>query len=138
MRDPMARSRRLTDGTRWRTFIVLLPVGRPDGILHQRATPGARANRISATSVVGSMRSTAVLLIALCLVAVSLHAQISAERIDEASFITVGGIDQWVTVRGDNRRSPVLLLLHGGPGDVQSPLVSTYKPYEKDFVLVQW
>jgi len=28
--------------------------------------------------------------------------------------------------------------LHGGPGDVQSPFVSTYAPYEKDFVLVQW
>jgi len=31
-----------------------------------------------------------------------------------------------------------LLLLHGGPGDVQSPFVSTYAPYERDFVLVQW
>ena len=57
---------------------------------------------------------------------------------EEASFITIGGIEQWVTIRGDDRRNPVLLLLHGGPGDVQSPLVSTYAPYEKDFVLVQW
>jgi len=30
------------------------------------------------------------------------------------------------------------VLLHGGPGDVQSPFVSTDAPYEKDFVLVQW
>jgi pimeloyl-ACP methyl ester carboxylesterase len=29
-------------------------------------------------------------------------------------------------------------LLHGGPGDVQSPFISTYAPYERDFVLVQW
>jgi pimeloyl-ACP methyl ester carboxylesterase len=28
--------------------------------------------------------------------------------------------------------------LHGGPGDVQSPFVSIYAPYEQDFVLVQW
>jgi pimeloyl-ACP methyl ester carboxylesterase len=62
----------------------------------------------------------------------------AAQRIEEASFIKVGGIEQWVTIRGDDRRHPVLLLLHGGPGDVQSCLVSTYAPYEKDFVLVQW
>lgn len=28
--------------------------------------------------------------------------------------------------------------MHGGPADVQSPLVSTYAAYERDFVLVQW
>jgi pimeloyl-ACP methyl ester carboxylesterase len=32
----------------------------------------------------------------------------------------------------------VLLLLHGGPGDVQSPFVDAYAPYERDFTLVQW
>ena len=33
---------------------------------------------------------------------------------------------------------PILLLVHGGPGDVQSPYVSTYAAYEHDFVLTQW
>jgi proline iminopeptidase len=61
-----------------------------------------------------------------------------SRRIEEASFVRIGGIDQWVTIRGDDDRKPVLLLLHGGPGDVQSPFISTYAPYEKDFVLVQW
>jgi len=77
-------------------------------------------------------------LVALLLVAGSLHAQTSPQRIEEASFLEVGEIEQWVTIRGDDRRHPVLLLLHGGPGDVQSPFVSTYSPYERDFVLVQW
>ncbi len=84
------------------------------------------------------MRCIAASLVALFLVAGSVHAQRSAQRIEEASFITIGGIEQWVTMRGDNGRNPVLLLVHGGPADVQSPLVSTYAPYEKDFVLVQW
>lgn len=66
------------------------------------------------------------------------HAQTPARRIEQASFITIGGIEQWVTIRGNDDRKPVLLLLHGGPGDVQSPFVSIYAPYEKDFVLVQW
>jgi proline iminopeptidase len=58
--------------------------------------------------------------------------------IAEASFLTIGGIEQWVTLRGEDDRNPVLLLLHGGPGDVQSTFVSAYAPYERDFVLVQW
>ena len=33
--------------------------------------------------------------------------------IDEARYIRIGGIEQWITVRGENRRNPVLLLLHG-------------------------
>ena len=75
--------------------------------------------------------------LALILVAAA-GAPASAQRLEEASYLTIGGIDQWVTIRGDDRRKPVLLLLHGGPGDVQSPFVSTYAPYERDFVLVQW
>jgi proline iminopeptidase len=84
------------------------------------------------------MRHIAASCVALFLVAGSVHAQRSTQRIEEASFMTIGSIEQWVTIRGDNRENPVLLLLHGWPGDVQSPFVSTYAPYEKDFVLVQW
>ncbi len=62
----------------------------------------------------------------------------SATQIQEARFITVGGIEQWVTIRGANRANPVLLILHGGPGDPQSLLQSTYAIYEKDFTIVQW
>ena len=84
------------------------------------------------------MRRIAASFIALFLFGGSVNAQRAAQRIEEASFITIGGIEQWVTLRGDDRGNPLLLLLHGGPGDVQSPFVSTYEPYEKDFVLVQW
>jgi pimeloyl-ACP methyl ester carboxylesterase len=66
------------------------------------------------------------------------YVEAQTRRVEEASFVKIGGIEQWVTIRGDDDRKPVLLLLHGGPGDVQSPLISIYAPYEKDFVLVQW
>jgi proline iminopeptidase len=59
-------------------------------------------------------------------------------RVEDARFVQLGGLDQWITIRGDDDRKPVLLLVHGGPGDVQSRLVSTYAPYEREFVLVQW
>jgi pimeloyl-ACP methyl ester carboxylesterase len=63
---------------------------------------------------------------------------LAGQRIEEAKYLKIGGIDQWVTIRGADAGKPVLLLLHGGPGDVQSPYVSVYAPYERDFVLVQW
>ncbi len=62
----------------------------------------------------------------------------ASHRVEEARYLSVGGIEQWVTIRGDDDRKPLLLIVHGGPGDVQSPFVTTYAPYERDFLLVQW
>jgi pimeloyl-ACP methyl ester carboxylesterase len=59
-------------------------------------------------------------------------------RIEESRFVTIGGVEQWVTIRGADRLSPILLFLHGGPGDAQSQFISTYEPLERHFVLVQW
>jgi len=59
-------------------------------------------------------------------------------RIQEEAFVRIGGIDQWITIRGDDRGKPVLLIVHGGPGDPQSSLPSLYKIYERDFTIVQW
>src|SRR5271157_111337 len=45
------------------------------------------------------------------------------ERVKEEMFVRIGGIDQWITIKGDDRNNPVLLFLHGGPGvpGVHSP-----------------
>ncbi|MFZ0800134.1 MAG: alpha/beta hydrolase [Terriglobales bacterium] len=54
-------------------------------------------------------------------------------------FVRIGGIDQWITIKGDDRNNPVLLFLHGGPGDALSPFADAmYAGWEKDFTLVQW
>lgn len=59
--------------------------------------------------------------------------------IDEASFVTIGGIEQWVTIRGQNRNNPVLLFLHGGPGDpTHHWTFMMFAPWEKYFTVVQW
>jgi proline iminopeptidase len=61
-----------------------------------------------------------------------------AKSIQETRFVTLGGVEQWITIRGADRANPVLLVVHGGPGDAQSSLNSTYAVYEKDFTIVQW
>lgn len=60
------------------------------------------------------------------------------QRIEEASYVTLGGIEQWTTYRGDDAGKPVLLVVHGGPGDILSPYLDEFAPYETDFVVVQW
>src|SRR5512135_3484804 len=56
----------------------------------------------------------------------------------EAGFVRVGGIDQWVQIRGDDRANPVLLFLHGGPGNSLTPASSLLRGWEKTFTVVMW
>ena len=63
----------------------------------------------------------------------------SASGIDEGSYVTIGGIEQWITIRGEDHSNPVLLFLHGGPGDVTNPWSFLFfAPWEKYFTIVQW
>ena len=63
----------------------------------------------------------------------------TVKGIDEANYITIGGIEQWLTIRGEDRSNPVLLFLHGGPGDVTNPWsFAFFAPWEKYFTVVQW
>jgi pimeloyl-ACP methyl ester carboxylesterase len=61
-----------------------------------------------------------------------------AKRVEEAGFVTLGGIEQWVTIRGDDRSNPVLLHVHGGPGIAFSAFTAEFAPYEANFTVVQW
>jgi pimeloyl-ACP methyl ester carboxylesterase len=67
------------------------------------------------------------------------YAVTGTNRIDEATYVKAGGIEQWLTIRGQDRNNPVLLILHGGPGDVTSPWGYAYfHDWEKYFTVVQW
>jgi pimeloyl-ACP methyl ester carboxylesterase len=66
------------------------------------------------------------------------QAQTPAAGIDETVFVRLGGIDQWISVRGTDRANPVLLVVHGGPGEAQWPQAELYRPWEKSFTVVQW
>jgi len=60
-----------------------------------------------------------------------------ANRIEEAGFVTINGQCQWITLRGDNRHNPVLLIV-GGPGAAISTWATFFQPWEENFTLVQW
>lgn len=52
--------------------------------------------------------------------------------------IRLGGVDQWIQIRGEDRTRPILLFLHGGPGFPQMPFSHLNAELEKDFVVVEW
>jgi pimeloyl-ACP methyl ester carboxylesterase len=56
----------------------------------------------------------------------------------ETMFVPLGGVDQWIQIRGDDRANPVLLFVHGGPGSTESPVSSLLRPWEKYFTVVMW
>jgi pimeloyl-ACP methyl ester carboxylesterase len=59
--------------------------------------------------------------------------------IDEEVFATIGGVEQWISIRGQNRDNPVLLLVHGGPGFATSFLGRDFLyTWTRDFTLVRW
>ena len=53
--------------------------------------------------------------------------------------VKLGGQEQYVIIRGEDRNKPVILFLHGGPGSPEFTFMkSTNRAIEKDFVMVYW
>jgi len=59
--------------------------------------------------------------------------------IAELRRIELGGFAQTVLLRGHDRRAPVLLYVHGGPGSTQLPIAPPVsRELERHFVVVNW
>ncbi len=59
--------------------------------------------------------------------------------INKLMSVKIGGIPQWISVRGADRSNPILLFLSGGPGDPMMPESWTFqRPWEDFFTVVQW
>ncbi|MEM7549674.1 MAG: alpha/beta hydrolase [Bacteroidota bacterium] len=70
----------------------------------------------------------------------SVHAGLTGDNsIDSTTTITVGNSRQFLSIKGDHQSNPILLYLHGGPG--QSAMKQADKitsKLEKKFVVVHW
>ena len=64
---------------------------------------------------------------------------VSPNGIEEMVKLHINGIDQWLSIRGKDRRNPILLFLHGGPASPSMPEDYTFQaPWEDYFTVVQW
>ena len=57
----------------------------------------------------------------------------------EIEYVRLGGVDQWVMIRGENVANPVLIVLHGGPGMSEMGFFRHFNaPLERHFTVVHW
>ena len=63
----------------------------------------------------------------------------SPDGINTLEPVSIGGIDQWIEIRGQSVKNPILLFIHGGPGSAFIPIARAFQdPWEKYFTIVQW
>ena len=63
---------------------------------------------------------------------------VEAKSVREEMFVPIGGIERWITIRGGDTANPVLLVLHGGPGDAMSPYADNlFAGWDKDYTMVE-
>ncbi|GAF64287.1 putative hydrolase [Bacillus sp. TS-2] len=53
--------------------------------------------------------------------------------------LTIGDVEQWITIRGKDKELPILLFFHGGPGTSQVGVQQKYNSeLEEHFIVVNW
>jgi proline iminopeptidase len=64
---------------------------------------------------------------------------VSPQGIQQQLYVPIDGIKQWISIRGNDLRNPILLVLHGGPGSPETPAAWTFQqPWEDYFTVVEW
>ncbi len=59
--------------------------------------------------------------------------------ISSSEAVIIGGIKQWINIKGVSDKNPVLLFLHGGPGNSAMGYANRFTTeLQKHFVVVQW
>jgi pimeloyl-ACP methyl ester carboxylesterase len=62
-----------------------------------------------------------------------------SEKIDYAEAIEIGGIKQWMNFEGEDDTAPILLFLHGGPGNSNMSYAHRFtQELKKEFIVVLW
>src|SRR3954468_11256995 len=62
-----------------------------------------------------------------------------ATAINQKQAVEIGGIQQWISLKGADDQAPVLLYLHGGPGNSVMNYAGKFtSELQKHFVVVHW
>jgi pimeloyl-ACP methyl ester carboxylesterase len=70
---------------------------------------------------------------------IALSQAVAPGGISELKEVDIGGIKQWISIRGNDRANPILLFIHGGPGAPMMPESWAFqRPWEDFFTVVQW
>ena len=65
--------------------------------------------------------------------------EVAGQAVHEHAFVTIGGLRQWVTIDGRDCANPVVLMVHGGPGNPNTPFADAlYGGWTGEFTVVQW
>ncbi|TAK16106.1 MAG: alpha/beta hydrolase [Acidobacteria bacterium] len=65
--------------------------------------------------------------------------RILPNSVAEVEYLRLGGVDQWVMMRGENIDNPPLIVLHGGPGMSEMGFFRhANAPLERHFTVVHW
>jgi proline iminopeptidase len=103
-------------------FVVFLAFLALPSLLAIAEEPAHPASRSEATAIIAQARKI-----------------VTPNGIERLEKVRIGGIDQWVSIRGADRRNPVLLYVHGGPGYVSMPMSWWFaRGWEEYFTVVQW
>ncbi|SFC32048.1 alpha/beta hydrolase [Collimonas sp. OK412] len=64
---------------------------------------------------------------------------VAPSGIQESYKTGIGGIDQWLNVRGQDQANPIILFIHGGPASPLTPTIWQFqRPLEEYFTVVNW
>jgi pimeloyl-ACP methyl ester carboxylesterase len=64
---------------------------------------------------------------------------VAPQGVQESYRLRIGGIDQWVYVRGQDAANPIILFIHGGPASPLSPALWEFqRPMEEYFTVVNY
>ncbi|UOQ68600.1 alpha/beta fold hydrolase [Hymenobacter volaticus] len=64
---------------------------------------------------------------------------VAPNGVQESYETSIGGLKQWVYVRGQDRSNPIILFVHGGPASPMAPVSWTFqRPLEECFTVVHY
>jgi proline iminopeptidase len=64
---------------------------------------------------------------------------VTPNGVQESFIATLGGAREYVSVRGSDRRNPILIYIHGGPASIEAPMSWAFqRPWEDYFTVVEW